>query len=53
MKITEDITTQLENKIHTIGVFIDLKKALDTLDHCILISKLQTYGIRCNIKLDY
>jgi len=53
MKITEDITTQLENKIHTIGVFIDLKKALDTLDHGILISKLQTYGIRCNIKLDY
>lgn len=46
MKITEDITTELEKKNHTIGVFIDLKKAFDTLDHGILISKLQTYGIR-------
>ncbi len=46
MKITEDITTELENKNHTVGVFIDLKKAFDTLDHGILISKLQTYGIR-------
>lgn len=46
MKITEDIITELENKNHTVGVFIDLKKAFDTLDHGILISKLQTYGIR-------
>ncbi len=36
----------MENKNHTVGVFIDLKKAFDTLDHGILISKLQTYGIR-------
>lgn len=41
MKITEDITTELENKNHTAGVFIDLKKAFDTPGHIILISKLQ------------
>ena len=29
-----------------VGVFIDLKKELDTVDHDILVNKLQHYGIR-------
>ena len=36
---------QEENKL-TIGVFIDLSKAFDTLSHDILLRKLQKYGIR-------
>lgn len=44
MKITEDITTELENKNFTVCVFIDIKKAFDTIDHGILISKLQAHG---------
>ena len=33
-------------KKHTIGVFIDLSKAFDTLNHQMLLSKMDKYGIR-------
>ena len=39
------VKNQEENKL-TIGVFIDLSKAFDTLSHDILLRKLQKYGIR-------
>lgn len=52
MKITEEISTAIDNHKHTIGVFIDLKKAFDTIHHTILISKLNNYGIR-GVVLDW
>lgn len=45
-EITQNIFENLINKRTTCGVFLDLKKAFDTIDHDILLGKLEHYGIR-------
>ena len=40
------ITEQIEKRKHVIGIFIDLSKAFDTINHDILLAKLSNYGIR-------
>ena len=44
--ITETIRQALDNKKYACGIFIDLQKAFDTINHDILIAKLEHYGIR-------
>jgi len=46
LSLTESIRKTLDSGQFVCGVFIDLQKAFDTVDHNILISKLQHYGIR-------
>ena len=46
LSIVEQIRNALDNKMFTCGVFIDLEKAFDTVNHQILLSKLDHYGIR-------
>ena len=46
MDITETIRKALDNGKFACGVFIDLQKAFDTVNHNILTSKLGHYGIR-------
>ena len=46
MTIVERIQKQLDAGNYTAGVFVDLKKAFDTVDHNILLEKLDYYGIR-------
>ena len=44
--LTEDIRQAIDNNEFSCGVFIDLQKAFDTVDHDILLNKLDNYGIR-------
>ena len=40
------ILNALDNKMFSLGVFIDLKKAFDTVNHRLLVEKFKYYGIR-------
>uniref|UniRef100_A0A3Q3EUW8 Reverse transcriptase domain-containing protein n=1 Tax=Labrus bergylta TaxID=56723 RepID=A0A3Q3EUW8_9LABR len=46
IELIEKITNSLDQKNYAAGVFIDLKKAFDTINHDRLINKLERYGIR-------
>ena len=46
IQITEKIKHSIENGRYGCGIFIDLRKAFDTINRKILISKLEHYGIR-------
>ena len=46
MTILESIQKQLDAGNYTTGVFVDLKKVFDTVDHTILLEKLDYYGTR-------
>ena len=45
-KSIDSVTKSLASNKHVLGIFIDLSKAFDTLDHDILLNKLNSYGIR-------
>ena len=39
----------MDNAEFSCGIFIDLKKTLDAVNHDILLAKLENYGVRCVI----
>ena len=50
INLTESIRQSLDEGRFGFGIFVDLQKAFDTVDHKILLHKLEYYGIRgiCN-----
>ena len=53
MELIEKISNATDNTKHAIGVFIDLKKGFVTVDHEILIKKLNFYGVRGGVGNDW
>ena len=49
VEATDMIKDAIDKKLLTCGLFIDLSKAFDTVDHKILLDKLFHYGIRGNV----
>ena len=46
LSITDKIQSAIDAREYSCGIFLDFSKAFDTINHKILISKLENYGIR-------
>ena len=46
IELVDKITKAIEKNETTVGIFLDLSKAFDTVNHNIILKKLYFYGIR-------
>ena len=48
IQLTDQINSSFEKNHFILGIFIDLSEAFDTVDHHILVSKLENYEVNGN-----
>ena len=46
MQLVDQINCSFEKNLYTLGIFNDLSKASNTVDHKILITKLENYKVK-------
>ena len=46
LNLVNTIINSIDDRKYCLGVFLDLSKAFDTIDHVILLRKLEHYGVR-------
>ena len=45
LELVDQISNAFNNKNYLLGIFIDLSKAFDIVDHKVLVQKFEHYGI--------
>ena len=50
LQLIDQVNNSFERNQFSLGIFIDLSKAFDSVDNKVLISKLKDYGVKENIQ---
>jgi len=46
IEVTDNLIQNMENGNTSVGIYLDLQKAFDTVNHQILLAKMNNYGVR-------